>query len=188
MTSEATSCSTPKPKRSGFTIIEFVISVAVCTVLILLAGPSISGMLQQRQVKETSADIFHSLTVAQIEAARRHSTVRLCPSSDGMSCRNDGDWNKGWMVFADGNGNNKPDRIEIIESFDPPNNQIQIKANGAFAGEIAFTLAGIVASNNATTGAFTICPAKAGADSRVVMLDQDGVLQRVRTENGCDSG
>ena len=187
MTTRAISASTPKLIHSGFTLVEFLITVAALTFVFLIAGPSVSDLLQQRQVKQASGDIFDGLTMAKIEAVKRHSTVRLCPSSDGLSCRNDGDWNKGWMIFADGNDIGSPDRIEILESFDSPDDGVRIQASGVFSGTAAFTLAGVVANNNATTGTFTICPSGAESGSRMVVLDQDGLLQRVRTENSCTS-
>jgi len=185
MPSIADSSGSTRAKNSGFSLIEVMIAVAAVTILFVLAGPSISRMLIERQVKETSVDISRSLTVAQLEAVSSHKTVRLCPSSDGQSCRNDGDWNSGWIVFADGNSDGEPDRTEILETFDSPNGQVEIRANGAFASEAAFTLNGIVADNDVTTGSFTICPSKAGAESTIVMLDQSGALQRRRDREGC---
>ena len=92
----------------GLTVVEFLIGFTVIAVIALLTAPGVSGLLQGRQIGNAASELARGLSLAKIEAEKRHSTVRVCPSSDGLSCRQDGDWNRGWLVFSDGNGDGSP--------------------------------------------------------------------------------
>jgi len=167
---------------NGMTVVEFLIGFTVIAVILLFTAPGVSFLLQNRYLENTAVDLASSLALAKSEAERRHSTVRLCPSSNGTSCRQDGDWNKGWLVFSDGNADGTPQEIERIRSYGPAGEKIRIRASGVLADAPAFTVAGITSNNQLNRGEFTVCLVDSGSSSRKVIVEQDGWARLVKDD------
>lgn len=176
---------TIKQRRSGsgVTAVEFLIGIAALGVILLLTAPGISSMLQTHYLESTVSDLASCLTLAKSESERRHSTVRICPSSDGISCHQISDWNKGWLVFSDGNSDNIPQDIELIKAYGPPGKHILIKASGALSDFPAFTVAGLTSSQLLKSGEFTVCSRNSNASSRTkVVVNEAGEVNLVKND------
>jgi len=172
----------------GLTVVEVLIGFSVFAVILLIAAPNVSSMLKDQYIKSAGSDLFASLSLAKHEAARRHSTVRICPSSDGQSCRGDGDWNKGWLVFSDGNANGIPDDFERIKAFPAPSHKVRIHANGALQDTASFTVAGLSPNKGSDTGSFKVCLADSGSSHREVSVDREGWAEVSKINASCHDG
>ena len=167
----------------GLTVVEVLIGFTVIAVIALITAPGVSGLLQGRQIGNAASELARGLSLAKIEAEKRHSTVRVCPSSDGLSCRQDGDWNRGWLVFSDGNGDGSPQEFERIRAYDPPNEKIRIKSSGAITDVLAFTVAGLVKNNNSEKGEFIICHVDSRSKSKKILVDSEGWVNLVKSDS-----
>ena len=169
--------------ENGVSAVEFLIGVAALGVILLLTGPSVSSMIQRHYLESTVGELASSLTLAKFEAEKRHSTVRICPSSDGTSCLQNNDWDKGWLLFSDGNFDGLPQDIELIRAYGPPRKNIRIKASGAFSDSPAFTVAGLTSSQLLTSGEFTVCSWNSEASSRSkVVVNDEGEVNMVKSD------
>lgn len=165
----------------GVSAVEFLIIFAVLGLIVLLTGPRISAMIQQRSLDKTLGDLASSLTLAQSEAEKRHSTVRLCPSSDGTTCDQNGDWDNGWLVYSDGNSDLTPQDIEHIRAYQGPGKNIHIQASGALADSPAFTIAGLTSAQQLQTGEFKVCRTDSDTGARrKVIVNLDGETRLVK--------
>ena len=80
---------------AGFTLIEMMITLAIAAILILLAAPAMTTLIQTQQVRTAAADLHSALNFARSEALKRAASVEVVPVS--------GDWKNGWVVqLADG--------------------------------------------------------------------------------------
>lgn len=93
----------PSRKR-GFTLVELVTTLAVAGILISLAVPSFSEVIRNNRLVTQTNDFVTAVNLARSEAIRRSSRVTVCKSSDQVSCAGAGDWDQGWIVFNDVNG------------------------------------------------------------------------------------
>jgi len=159
---------------AGLSVIEVLILLAVLAVVVLIAVPGSSMLLESYRLKSTSSELVDGLNLARSEAIRRASTVRVCPSSNGRFCREDGRWNEGWLVFSDGNGDGVVQEIELLQSFEGPDPHVHILANGAARNSAAFTMSGLVGDEGVREGEFVICHEGDGEDSRTIAIDADG--------------
>lgn len=64
-------------KQSGFSIVEIMVGVALLALLLRLAVPSFSEMLQNRQVRTAAEAIQDGLQLARVEAVRRNRAVKF---------------------------------------------------------------------------------------------------------------
>ena len=176
-------------RTQGLTVLELLITLAAIGIIVLVAVPGSDILLEKYRLKSASSAMMTGLEMARTEAGARGSTVVLCPSSNGHTCRTDGDWNHGWLVFSDGNGNGTVEDIELIRSFTAPNPKIRINADGAVQKRAAFTTTGLVGNNDAPGGRFQICLRESDAPATLVSIDADGWVQRIPARDvSCASG
>lgn len=168
----------------GMTLIEILIVLAAIAIVTLISVPGSTMVLEHYRLKSTSGDLLSGLNIAREEAIKRHSTVRVCPSSNGRFCRTDGDWGEGWLVFSDGNGDGTVQEIELIQAFGAPSEHIRIIADGAVENAASFTLAGLVNQNSYEAGEFHICHDGDQARARTIQVDADGWVQAFPIEKG----
>lgn len=94
-------------KIAGFTLIELLGSPAVLGVMVMVvvAVPGLVRFVHEARMSMLSNQLLADLANARSEAIRRGRRVVLCKSGDGQSCTSAGQWNQGWLVFADTNNN-----------------------------------------------------------------------------------
>lgn len=168
----------------GLTVVELLIILSAIAIVVLISVPGSSMVLENYRLKSTSSDLVNGLSIAKGEAIKRGSTVRVCPSSNGRFCRTDGNWNHGWLVYSDGNGDGTVQEIEFIQSFQAPNPKVSIIATGAVKTIASFTATGMKQDNGLETGEFHICHRGAKGRSKIISVDQDGWVQTTPTLTG----
>jgi len=82
-----------RPTGSGFTLVEFMVVVAVLGILASIALPSFQSLTQSQRVKNASFELFSSLGLARSEAIKRNGNVTLTPTDAA-------DWGKGWTIAS----------------------------------------------------------------------------------------
>lgn len=105
----------------GFTTIEAVIVVALAAVLAAAALPNLRGMLERQRLRQAAADMQTAIHLARQEALRRGGQVVLRKAAPGHCATGPAeDWSCGWLLFADDNGNGRPDPDEELIRIWPP--------------------------------------------------------------------
>jgi type IV fimbrial biogenesis protein FimT len=140
----------------GFTLIEFVATVAVLTILLTLAVPSYRNFILTQKVRTASYDLMTSLLFARSEAIKRNASVSVTQAAGG--------WAQGWTVSAG---------ALTLRTQDPYSSGVSI-SNSASLATITYANDGRVAG--ATTD-FTIAPADGAAvvQTRCVSIKLGGM-------------
>ncbi|CAD7382889.1 GspH/FimT family pseudopilin [Xanthomonas arboricola] len=100
--------------QTGFSLIENTLAVAVLAVVTAIALPSLTEIHQRYQVRAAAAELSTHLALARSTSITRGSVVAMCPSVVTESCLTSDDWSHGWLVYADPDGNRKPDHSNDI--------------------------------------------------------------------------
>jgi len=173
----------------GLTAIELLIALSVLAIVVLVAVPGSSMLMGYYRLNTVSTELVDSLYLARNEALQRASTVRVCPSDNGRSCRLDGNWSEGWLVYTDGNADGKVQDIELLGAFEAPKKHVQIIASGAAQKAAGFTAAGLIRDNGATSAEFILCPEDFISDPRAIVVDADGWVTLAATDSrSCEAG
>ena len=180
--------SSARLSQVGLTVVEVLIIFSVIAVILFLTAPQISALVQDRNVKNMASELYGSLILARGEAAKRRSSGRICPSSDGRSCRVDGNWSRGWLVYSDGNANGDPEKMEIIQVFEPRGREVRVSASGAVASDASFTIEGLLENQESGKGTFKICRSGSSSGSRKITVDQNGGVDMVKLNASCSTG
>jgi len=98
----------------GFTLVELVVTTAVLGILAAIALPALDAFRLRMAALEGFHAISTGLAAARMAAISRGRPVTLCPSADGASCRADGIWDRGWIVYLDPSRANQPPSAEAI--------------------------------------------------------------------------
>jgi len=86
----------------------------VVAILLALAIPSFSTMLDNNRLVGANNDFVSALNYARSEALKRSNAVTLCSSTNGASCANSTNWSTGWIAFGDTNANGSLDGAETV--------------------------------------------------------------------------
>ena len=101
----------------GFTLVELAITLVVLAVVIGLASPLFTGLINGSRLTGNANELITAMQIARSEALRRNARAFFCQSSNGTSCSAApaAGWD-GWLVFADEDGDNVVDAAEIVRS------------------------------------------------------------------------
>lgn len=89
----------------GFTLLELVIVIAILGITTAFAAPGLSTMIKNNRISGAANDFVAALQFAKAEAAAQLDTVTICKKNIAATgCANGGDWQQGWIVFVDTNG------------------------------------------------------------------------------------
>lgn len=99
---------TKKGQARGFTLLELMVTLAVASILAVIALPSFRDLLRKNQVSSANNALLADLSYARSEAITRGNIVSICPSADGSSCTASGQaYESGWLVYSYSPGNGK---------------------------------------------------------------------------------
>lgn len=85
----------------GFSLAELLVMIAILGALLGIAAPSYRDFVLETRMTEEANEFLAALTLARSEAIKRNATVTVCRSGSGTGCATSGNWDQGWIVFAD---------------------------------------------------------------------------------------
>lgn len=95
---------------NGFTLIEMIVTLAIASLLLVIAAPNLRVFLQKNHMAAQVNLLLADLHRARSEAVKRRTQVTLCRlggSSTMPTCASgDGKgWEVGWLIYTDNNKN-----------------------------------------------------------------------------------
>ncbi len=90
--------------EAGFTLVELFITMSMISILAVIGVVSFRTMIHRGKIGTAAREFVASANLARSEAVRRSMPVTICRSSNGTSHTTSGDWDLGWIVFADADG------------------------------------------------------------------------------------
>lgn len=90
----------------GFTLLEFLITLALVLILASLGIPYGSDWLAQARAEMVIHRLHAAVSYARGLALAQGKIITLCPSHNGQQCSKD--WSQGYMVFIDEFNDQRP--------------------------------------------------------------------------------
>ena len=88
-------------QNTGFTLVELMVTIAIVAILLAVGLPSFQGSLRSNRVATSTNELLASLALARTEAIKTVQASQVC-ARDGNACGTD--WNQGWLVVTDSDG------------------------------------------------------------------------------------
>lgn len=119
---------------AGFTAIELMVTVSILALLMSLAAPSFIPLIESWRVRQATEQLQSTLNFARSEAIKRSGLVaiqKLPNDTNGCTSASDKtDWDCGWIVCYDINGNGKCATSELVlQRVDAPT-KVQVTRTG----------------------------------------------------------
>jgi len=133
--------------QSGFSLIELVVAMAIAGILLGVGVPSFKSFIASSKMTEVNNALVYSIQLARSASVERLEPVGLCVSDDPMAseavCTTGGNYNKGWFVYADANGDGDRDSGEdILERVEPPGELFEFDPSSSYENHIYFSDSG----------------------------------------------
>lgn len=161
---------TTRASLRGFTLIELVMTLGVAAILAMIGAPALGSLLARVRESSAEARIAGTLRHARTAAVMENTRIIVCPSDDGRHCRPGFDWQQGWIVAPDADGNGQPDAGKQVIAALPPMSAGSRIITSAGRTHIIFHPDGNSAGSNAR---FTICHAR-DRDGKSVVVSNSG--------------
>lgn len=90
--------------NQGFTLMEMLITLAVVSILAVLAAPNFSQLVNNRSVEGGAKDVLHILQYARTTAINQKSVVKICSAVEkdkSLQCQNSQTWDSTVIAFID---------------------------------------------------------------------------------------
>lgn len=155
----------------AYSLIELLTTLAITSVLLGTGIPALTEMRHNQNLRTASNGLFSSALLARSEAVKRNRPVLV-------KARN-GDWSRGWIVFADLNDNAELEPGEpLIAQLDAPGG-ITIKGNTPVARYLRYTPTGQTKRLGGAfqAGTLTLCHISGKQPIRRLILSATGRLR-----------
>jgi type IV fimbrial biogenesis protein FimT len=173
----------------GMTIIEMMLTLGIVGVLVALAVPSFTTVVQNSRIRSQASDVMANLAIARAEAAKRGQRVTLCPVpsvsvATPVCTPSATGWKDGYIVFADANGNGAYEAGEVLiavsEKLSGGNTLTSTGFTGnnaagtAITNELQFRASGTT-NLPAAGGSFKLCDSRTtGTPGRTISIGVTG--------------
>lgn len=164
-------------KNSGFTLLELLITVALISIVMAIAVPSMTTFTQNDRLTTNINTLIGHLAYARSEAVKRSQQVSICSSNNATTCTG-GSWQDGWIVYIDADGDNSftagEEVLRAQQALEGANT-----LTTAIGTQVTYDYRGFV--NAASVGSFQLCDGRSGPHGKTIRISTTG---RVRIEDG----
>lgn len=159
----------------GFTLLELVVSISIVLILLGMGIPAFRALTAKSlQASEINAFVHHFHLARSLSITNQTHHV-LCPSSDGVSCTNSGEWGQGYILYEDSNPNRSRDQNEQLQAVHRPDQEMGIDIESSqYRRFVVYGVDGRPSGYNLT---LTFCDPNSQIPPKAVILNN---LGRVR--------
>ena len=163
-----------RQKNTGMTLIEVMVVVAIIGIIVAIAAPSFSTMLEKQRIKGAAEAVLADLRWARAEAIKRNETVRVTFTTGSP-----------WSYTIDtcpGAGYLQCVLPKTVNGSDFPSTTL---ATASFAGRVAYTTFDPVRGTNLNNGTATITSNNFSAGVKVSILGRIRICGSMGGYNAC---
>jgi type IV fimbrial biogenesis protein FimT len=98
----------------GFTALELITTMAIVSILMATAVPALKNYSWNLRMKTAMEMLQTDLNLARRRAISLNAQTVACPATGTAECAESPDWQDGWIVFVDLNGDRQKQNTEPL--------------------------------------------------------------------------
>jgi len=165
-------------------MLELLVTLAVLAVLLAVGTPAYRNFSLNLRLEAATSRLVSDLRFARQAAVDGGGRVALCPGDARSGCRATPDWQFGWILFRDENGDRAWQADEELLRASPLLQGITARASAA-RRVLSFFPNGSAPGSNVTVW---FCDARGPAEGRQVRLGLSGRIRSTRARDGGPQG
>lgn len=158
-------------KSLGFTLIELIVTISIAAILMGIAIPSFTSIINSTRLTTYANELVASLNLARSEAVKRG--VQISVRRKGSANQN---WDSGWDIFTDldGDGALDDDADTLLKTYPALTNGFTLRTGTVgYQSFAAYLPSGLSLSSIGDT--FRLCDSSADtANSRAIAINAVG--------------
>lgn len=172
--------------QNGFTLIELIVTLAVATVLGIIALPNLNTLIQNNRIASQANDLIGAMNVARSEAIKRGVQANVCAANTTQTaCANGTNWANGWIVFVDQNEAGTTSTLGTLQ-----NDDLILRVRPGLGGSNTLTSTDGTISYSPTGFAdaaqnFTLCDSRGNEFGRIIGITNTGRAATTKTTTQC---
>lgn len=151
----------------GFTLVELMVTIAIVTILMLVAVPSFVQFRRNAQLSDAASNFIAAAGTAKSGALKTGRNALLVPNDATLG------WRTGWFVFVDNNWDEQYDAAdEVLLRHEALTADITVTTPGTTAfsdGALLFNGSGFPKTKGGLAGNGTLVMAIPGRSSSIVV-------------------
>ena len=165
--------------QKGLTFIELIAGLGITSALTVMAIPSFDALTPGSEAEVVISSLSQDIEFAKTAAVSNNAKVTLCNSADASSCN--GDWNDGWLVFIDNNGDRKVSEDDVVLRTGSKAAGTKVFMKSSIKHSVQFNAQGF-ASNTAT---YQVCnEALRAEEAHGLIINRSGLTLAANDSNG----
>ena len=175
-----TNLNTIERHGTGFTILECLIVISILAILLVQGVPALQDYGLRQRMSAAMHALHSHLAMARNDAVRFNVEIVACPGNQADGCRDDSNWDEGWLVFEDLNADRHFQDNERLLAAEPGLEQIMIRSNNG-RRELRFLPNGTAPGSNSS---ISFCDMRGPLLARKLVVSN---LGRIRREEAADT-
>ncbi len=171
----------------GLTLVELIVCIAVVAVLIGIALPSFTPLIERWRASQATSDLESALMLARNESIRRGGGISLIRNAPDESCAAaDNEWQCGWVLSLDSDQNGTADAgstpLQIVNTL----TNLTVTASADSSAIIMDRWGGMQLLGDGNSFNLTVRPtSQPETQSQILCIKPGGHLQKVKLSSNC---
>jgi type IV fimbrial biogenesis protein FimT len=103
-----------KRQPRGVTAFELMVAMAIVAVLLATGVPAFKNYSWNLRMRTAMDTLVTDITLARGRAISHNTQTIICPAADASDCAGHSQWQDGWIVFTDLNGDHHKQDNEVL--------------------------------------------------------------------------
>ncbi|HKX55481.1 MAG TPA: GspH/FimT family pseudopilin, partial [Xanthomonadales bacterium] len=159
---------------SGFTVLECLVVISILAILLLQGAPALRDYGLRQRMSSAMHALHSHLAMARNDAVRFSVDIVVCPGQKTSGCSGDSNWDSGWLVFEDLNGDHAYQAGERLLAVEPGLEHIMIRSSGG-RRYVRFVSNG---SSPGSNSSISFCDLRGPAAARKLVVSNLGRIRR----------